>query len=147
MKKVTIKIGTDDFVDNRPTELRLESWQIRDLLKALVDHITHAASKEKPFVFRIPAKFEIEQITCPECHSPNIIPVLYGYMDGDEFEEHKKLLKLEQEGKIDLPGCDSTDGYNLTCKSCHHSWEWKFGYDWGTTIQQESKNTKFNKTV
>ena len=120
-------------------QLHLKPWQIRDLLKALVDHTTHAASKEKPFVFRVPAKFEIEEIICPKCHSPRIIPVLYGYIDeGDDADEQdKRLLRLEREGKMENPGCDATDGYNLTCKSCHHSWEWKLGYDWGKIIQQE----------
>lgn len=128
MKEITISENTEDFVDGYPTVLYLH-YNTSKILKALVDHVTHAA-RDKPFVFRMSSKLKTKKVLCPKCKYDNIIPVLYGYMDGDEFEDHKQLLKLEQEGRIDLPGCDATDGYNLRCKGCGHSWEWKLGYDW-----------------
>lgn len=131
MKEIIINENAEDFVDAHPTILCLYSG--RNILKAITEHVTHAATRDKPFVFRLSATLKTKKVHCPKCESENIIPVLYGYMDGDEFEEHKRLLKLEQEDKIDLPGCDSTNGYNLRCKGCGHSWEWKLGYDWGRT--------------
>ena len=128
MKEVLIKESTEDFVDSYPTVLCL--YNTRKALKAMTDHVTHAATRDKPFIFRMSSTLKTRKVLCPKCKYDNVIPVLYGYMDGDEFEDHKQLLKLEQEGRIDLPGCDATDGYNLQCKGCGHSWEWKLGYDW-----------------
>jgi hypothetical protein len=130
MREIIISESTDDFADGCPTTLYLR-YNVREVLKAMCDHVTHAATRDKPFIFRMSSKLKTKKILCPKCKYDNIIPVLYGYMDGDEFEDHKQLLKLEQEGKIDLPGCDATNGYNLRCKGCGHSWEWKLGYDWG----------------
>jgi hypothetical protein len=143
MKHLIIKPGTDNFVDQYPTELQLKPWQIRDLLKALVDHTTHAASKEEPFIFRMSTSFKIEQLVCPKCGSGKIIPILYGYIDesDDADDRDKYLLKMDREGKIEHLGCDESDGYNLTCKKCSHSWEWKLGYDWGKTVFEKEKRT------
>ncbi len=132
MKEVTIKQGTEDFVDSYPTVLHLESWQVRKLLQALSDHVTHAATRDKLFIFRMSMNVETQDVVCPKCGSLDIIPVLYGYVDeGDDADESdKRLLRLEQEGKISNPGCDASDGYNLECKTCNHMWELSLGMDW-----------------
>ena len=132
MREIIISENTDDFVDGHPTTLYLH-YNTRDILKAVCKHVTHAATRDKPFVFRMSAKLKTKIGLCPKCKYDNIIPVLYGYVDeGDDADEHdKRLLRLEREEKISNPGCDATDGYNLQCKGCGHSWEWKLGYDWG----------------
>jgi len=132
MKETIISENTEDFVDGCPTTLCLH-YNVRKMLEAMCDHVTHAATRDKPFVFRMSSKIEIKNIFCPKCKFEDIIPVLYGYVDeGDDADEHdKRLIRLEREGKISNPGCDATNSYNLQCKSCGHSWEWKLGYDWG----------------
>ena len=139
MKQATIKLSTDDFVDSCPTVLQLESWHVRRLLQCLSDHVTHAATRDKLFIFRMSADVETQDVVCPKCGSLDIIPVLYGYIDeGDDAEESdKRLLRLEQEGKVSCPGCDASDGYNLECKTCNHMWELKLGWDFWAGVREE----------
>lgn len=139
MKQATIKLSTDDFVDSYPTVLHLKTWQVRQLLRDLSDHVTHAATRDNLFIFRMSANVETQDVVCPKCGSLDIIPVLYGYINesDDSDESDKRLLRLEQEGKISCPGCDASDEYNLECKTCHHRWELKLGMDFWAGVKGE----------
>lgn len=55
-------------------------------------------------------------ITCPECGSENVVPIVYGLPSWEAWEE-------ELEGKIRLGGCCiSEDSPKYACKDCHCEW-------------------------
>ena len=144
MKKIIVDvIGNDDnsnFFESSVIVLKFRPYHIRNLLLDMANHITHAATLKKEFEYVISgSSIEVDTV-CPKCNSDDIIPILYGYVDeGDDATvRDKELLKADQEGRINLLGCDSTDGYQFECKACNHRWKEKLGYDWGKTSRKSS---------
>ena len=78
--------------------------------------------------------------SCPNCTSPNICPIAYGY-PGDEEE----YLKLVAEKKIFPGGCLIDDNNPVWyCNNCGHKWGNcrnpdnidSFDYDQGFNIEE-----------
>ena len=130
MHETLIKSHTDDFVDAGPVTLQLAPWKATKFLKALADHLTHKARKDRDFFFTFSGEMEKKKILCLECTSSMIIPVFYGfvseYSDADEWD--KRLMELDKAGSIHLAGLDDSAGCNLKCTECGQMWTYLLGH-------------------
>ena len=62
----------------------------------------------------------MKKLTCLQCKSKNVIPIVYGLID--DFGQN------EDECDYELGGCEVTDNDpNHSCKDCGHKWmaQWK----------------------
>ena len=54
---------------------------------------------------------------CPNCHSRDVVPILYGYPGPEVMEE-------SQEGKVHLGGCAIEENQpQKHCNNCGHEWK------------------------
>lgn len=58
---------------------------------------------------------EVSKLSCPNCHSTNVIPIAYGYPEP-------KLLEDSSQGKVALGGCNvDEDSPEWECQACKES--------------------------
>ena len=122
-----VRLGDGDYLKSCLT-LKFKPWQLRDVLLKTADHAVRHTQEPLEFVFG--GIIRQDEFVCPKCGSVDIIPVHYGLLEDDNIanESSKELNRLDDAGEICCLGCDASDGYNLTCKSCNHRWEEYIGY-------------------
>jgi len=59
---------------------------------------------------------ENNEVSCPECGSKNVVPILYGLPD-------EEAIKQVDQGKVVLGGCSLFESMpTIHCKKCRHEW-------------------------